>query len=293
MIKRSIGLVALVATVAVTVPLIGAPDATQASSVTAGRVHAQFQPTDGKIFVLVIGNDARSGNPNSSRADAIHIAGIDTKSMRGGILNFPRDTYVSIPGHGSGRINEALTYGGPQLLARTLEKITGIRIDYWVMVGFEGFQGIVSALGGVRIHFNEPLFDTGSGAHIRAGTRRLGGKSSLAFVRARKSLPSGDIGRSTNQGRFLIGLLRKLRGEVHTNPASVLRWMAVTRRFARLDIPADELFRLGVLASQVSARDVGNVTIPVRIGFAGAASVVFIEPRAQDIFKRFRKTARL
>lgn len=69
--------------------------------------------------------------------------------------------------------------------------------------------------------------------------------------------------------------------------------MAVTRRFARLDIPADELFRLGVLASQVSARDVGNVTIPVRIGFAGAASVVFIEPRAQDIFKRFRKTARL
>lgn len=66
MIKRSIGLVALVATVAVTVPLIGAPDATQASSVTAGRVHAQFQPTDGKIFVLVIGNDARSGNPNSS-----------------------------------------------------------------------------------------------------------------------------------------------------------------------------------------------------------------------------------
>lgn len=294
MVKQAIGVVVIVAAVTVSIPLIGESSPTPVSSITAGRVHSEFQPNDGKIFVLAIGNDARSGNPDRSRADAIHIIGIDTKTMRGGILNFPRDTYVSIPGHGQGRINEALNLGGPELLARTLEEITGVRIDYWVMVGFEGFLGIIRDLGGVKLHFEENIYDPGgSGAHIGAGTQRLGGTSSLAFVRTRKSLPRGDIDRSTNQGRFLLGLLKKLRGEVASNPARLLSWIATTRRHARLDIPADELFRLGVLASQVSPRDVGNVTIPVRIGFAGAASVVFIEPTARPIFARFRKTARL
>jgi LCP family protein required for cell wall assembly len=288
------GLVAMVTAATVSIPLIGPPPSKPVSSIGAGRVHSQFQPKDGKIFVLAIGNDARSGNPDRSRADAIHLIGIDTKTMRGGILNFPRDTYISIPGHGPGRINEALYLGGPKLLARTVEEITRIRVDYWVMVGFEGFQGIVRGLGGVKLHFDENIYDPGgSGAHIGAGTQELGGTASLAYVRTRKSLPNGDIGRSTNQGRFLLGLLRKLRGQVASNPASLLKWMALTRRHARLDIPADELFKLGVLASQVSARDVGNVTIPVRIGFAGAASVVFMEPGAQEIFARFRKTGRL
>ena len=107
------------------------------------------------LFVLVIGNDARAGNPDRSRADAIHIVGLDTKTLRGGILNFPRDTWVSIPGHGSGKINEALYDGGPQLLARTLENLTGIRIDLWVMTGFEGFKPVMTSfilgiIGGVK-----------------------------------------------------------------------------------------------------------------------------------------------
>jgi polyisoprenyl-teichoic acid--peptidoglycan teichoic acid transferase len=294
MIKRAVALLALIAAATFLVPFVsGGRDTTTASSISA-RVHSEFQPNEGKIFVLVIGNDAREGNPDNSRADAIHIAGIDTESMRGGILNFPRDAWVSIPGHGSGRLNEALTLGGPRLLARTLENITGIRIDYWVMVGFEGFQGIVRDLGGVKLHFPQPVFDPGgSGAHIEAGTRRLGGTSSLAFVRARHSLPHGDIDRTSNQGRFLLALLRKLRGGVASSPASLLRWMAITRHHARLNIPSAELFRLGVLVSQVSASDIGNLTVPVRIGFVGAASVVFIEPEAQPIFKRFRQTARL
>lgn len=292
--KRAVGLLALIASVAAVVPLVNGEQTTVASSIRAGRVHAEFQPNNGKIFVLAIGNDARSGNPDRSLADAIHIIGIDTKTMKGGILNFPRDSWVAIPGHGSGRINEALNLGGPQLLARTLEKITGIRIDYWVMVGFEGFQGIIRDLGGVSLYFPRDVFDPGgSGAHIRAGHRRLGATSSLAFVRTRKSLPHGDIDRSTNQGRFLLALLEKLRREVVSQPATLLRWMAVTRRHARLDIPADELFRLAVLASQIAPGDVGNVTIPVRLGFAGSASVVFIQPRAKVIFKRFRATGRL
>lgn len=294
MIKRGIALVALVASVCFAMPLVGDDGAISAASLVAGRVHADFQPTDGKIFVLVIGNDARAGNPDRSRADAIHIAGIDTKTMKGGILNFPRDSWVNVPGHGSGRINEALYQGGPELLARTLESITGIRIDYWVMVGFQGFQGIIKKLGGVKFKVNRDVYDPGgSGAHIPAGTKWLGPAASLAFVRTRHSFPNGDIDRTTNQARYLLALLKKLRGEASRNPASLLRWMAITRAYARLDISADELFELGVLASQVKPSDVGIKTVPVTIGSVGAASVVFIQPGAQSIYQRFRSSGRL
>ena len=67
----------------------------------------------------------------------------------------------------------------------------------------------------------------------------------------------------------------------------------MTRRFARFDLGAAEMFRLGVLASQVDPEKVGNVTVPVSYGAVGSASVVFISPEAQDIYERFRDTASL
>lgn len=289
MIKRAIALIALIASVCALAPIAGDETTTTAAPVTGGRVHAEFQPKDGKIFVLIIGSDARSGNPDRVRADAIHLAGINTKTMKGGILNFPRDSWINIPGSGTGRINETLYRGGPELVAKTVESLTGIRIDYWLMTGFVGFENAINALGGVRLKFREGMFDPGgSGAAIPAGTKWLHGGASLAYVRTRKSLAGGDVARTTNQGKFLLALLRKLRREVENNPAKTLEWMRLARKWTRLDIPPDELFRLAVLTSQVELEDVGSVTVPVRLGTAGAASVVFIQPGAQSIYNRFK-----
>lgn len=293
MIRRALAMTALVATVAMGIPLVGA-DGRSADAPAAGRVHASYQPTDRKVFVLVIGTDARSGNPTNARADAIHIVGVDTRTLRGGVLNFPRDSWVSIPGHGSGKINEALTAGGPELLARTLESITGIKLDYWLMTGFEGFQAMVARLGGVEMSLRQDIYDPGgSGASIQAGKRRLTGVDSLAFVRTRKSLPGGDVTRTTNQGRFLIAMLKELRGEVARDPAAVLRWHIVGMGNTRMSLSPDEAFRLGVLATQIRPSRVGNVTVPVSIGSVGAASVVFISPGAESIYRRFERKAAL
>src|SRR5918996_2091860 len=173
MIKRASALLVFVVLVSALVPLLGpARSANDNAPIAAGRVHRRFQPSKGKIFVLVIGSDARHGNPNL-RADAIHIAGINTKTMRGGILNFPRDSYVNIPGHGSAKINEALYRGGPQLLARTLEAETGIRLDYWALVGFEGFEDIIRTVGPIPMRLSGPVYDQGgSGARLSAGRTR-------------------------------------------------------------------------------------------------------------------------
>ncbi|MGH2791608.1 MAG: LCP family protein [Actinomycetota bacterium] len=289
MIKRSIALLALVASVCVMAPLAGDRSSSTAAPITGGRVHQDFQPRDGKVFVLIIGNDARSGNPDRSRADAIHLAGINTRTMKGGVLNFPRDSYINIPGSGSGRINEALYRGGPELVVRSVESLTGIRIDYWLMTGFVGFQKAIEDLGRVPMKINQGIYDQGgSGAKIPAGTEWLYGASSLAYVRTRKAFAGGDIARTTNQGKYLLALLRKLRTDIERNPASMFEWMGVARKWTRLDIPPDELFRLAVLASQVKPGDVGNVTVPVTVGSAGAASVVFIQPEANSIYSRFK-----
>lgn len=277
-----------------TVLLPAAPRrASGATGMKIGRVHARFQPQDGKVFALLIGHDARPGE-SRSRADAIHIAGINTKTMKGGILNFPRDSYVSIPGVGRGRINDALFYGGPELLAKTLESLTGIRIDYWVLMGFEEFQGAVGALGGVKMKIPSPVYDPGaSGARLDAGEQVLMGWQALAYARARKVFQGGDVQRTTNQGRFLLAALKKFGKETSQNPAKIFKWMEVVERFGRNDLTPDEMFMLGVLTSQVKKQDVGNVTIPTSGGNVGAASVLFISPGAQNLYRRFRETGSL
>ncbi|MDQ3939818.1 MAG: LCP family protein, partial [Actinomycetota bacterium] len=219
MIKRVIALAALVAVIAVLIPFLGPRERIAAAPVQIGRVHKTFHPATGKIYVLVIGNDARSGNPDQSRADAIHIVGINTERMRGGILNFPRDSWVNIPGRGSSKINEALYDGGPVLLAKTLENLTGIRIDYWVMAGFEGFEDMIRAVGGIHINVRERIYDIGwSGADLKPGKQVVGHSQALAFNRARHAFAGGDVTRTTNQARFLLWMLKELRGEVAANP---------------------------------------------------------------------------
>lgn len=291
MIKRIGALLALLALICVLVPVFGPESETVAAPLVMGRVHEEFQPTDGKIFILVIGSDARAGNPDRSRADAIHIVGVNTETMRGGILNFPRDSWVNVPGYGSSKMNEALYSGGPALLAKTLEGVTGVQIDYWVLTAFEGFEGIVQDLNGVEMTIPQRVDDNWSGAHLKAGKQNLTRWEALSYVRSRHAFAGGDVARSTHQADFLLAMLRKLRGQVDKNPAKLLDWIAIARRHTKLDVPASEQFRLGVLASKLSAKDVGNVTVPVQIGAVGAASVVFIQPGAEQIFKRFRENA--
>jgi LCP family protein required for cell wall assembly len=294
MIRRAAVLMSFLMAVSLAVPLIGEPDPPTFAA-TFGRIHRNFHPVDKhKIFILVIGNDAREGNPDNVRADALHVIGFNTKTMRGGILNFPRDSYVSIPGSGSGRINESLYRGGPELVARTVESVTGVQLDYWIMTGFEGFRDIVYRIGKIPYKIRRDIFDpVGSGAYLPAGTKYLKGEQALAYVRTRKAFGDGDIARTTNQASFMLALLKKFRDEVGDDPAQLLRWISITRSYTRNDVSADQMFRLAILASQVKRRHFRSVTVPVSYGSVGAASVVFIQPGAESIYAKFRRTASL
>ena len=97
---------------------------------------------DGLVFVLAIGSDARPGSdPRRGNADSIHLLAVDPATGSGTVLGLPRDAWVEIPGRGKGKINSALRLGGPQLLAETFRKLTGLPVHYTILTGFDGFHG--------------------------------------------------------------------------------------------------------------------------------------------------------
>lgn len=239
------------------------------------------EPTD-PVFALVVGTDYRPG-VDGHRADAIHLVGLHPGRRAGTILNIPRDTWVAIPGHGGGKINSATTFGGPELLAGTVERLTGIRPHFVISTDFAGFEGMVDELGGLTVDVPVPMDDRASGAVFRGGPHHMNGFAALAFSRNRY-VEGGDFTRTANQAHLILAALGELR-QRGTDPADVARYLGVLVRRARIDgVSIAELYRLGRLALSVEPAGLRNVTMPGVIGQAGAASVVHPAAPAAAIF---------
>ena len=106
---------------------------------------------NGTQFLLLIGSDLRPG-VGGSRGDALHVLAVNPKLHKGTILNIPRDTCAAIPGYGAAKINAANAYGGPPLMAQTINQMLGVHIRYSVLVDFAGFGALVNGVGGVTIN---------------------------------------------------------------------------------------------------------------------------------------------
>jgi polyisoprenyl-teichoic acid--peptidoglycan teichoic acid transferase len=167
--------------------------------------------------VALLGSDASADGV--SRSDTIVVA----KAGRG-MVAVPRDTLVEIPGVGEDKINVAFAAGGPELTVETLENLTELPIDNYVVVHFDGVEDIVNAMGGITVEVEEPI-EVGIGGRpvsIPAGTQTLDGFEALAYVRYRGT-PTADIGRIGRQQRFLQELAREA-----TSPAKLPRLPATT-----------------------------------------------------------------
>jgi LCP family protein required for cell wall assembly len=174
-------------------------------------------PFGGQRAVL-LGSDARAGE--ASRSDTIVVA-----KAGGGMLAVPRDTLVEIPGVGEDKINAAFAVGGSELTVETLENLTGLPINNYVVVHFDGVEDIVSALDGITLEIEQPIEVgiEGRRVYIPAGTQTLNGTEALAYVRYRGG-PTADIGRIGRQQKFLQALAREA-----TSPANLPRLPATAR----------------------------------------------------------------
>ncbi|MDQ3978865.1 MAG: LCP family protein [Actinomycetota bacterium] len=246
-------------------------------------------PPDRPFFVLVVGTDARPGEP-VGRGDALHLIGVNADARKASILNIPRDSWVSVPGRGTDKINAAHLMGGPRLQARAVANLVGVEIPFVVTTGFEGFTGMVDELGGVDVDVPFSMADANSGAFFEAGLNHLDGSGALAFSRNR-GIPGGDLRRTEHQGLLIIAGLAKLRAE-EPDVVKTLQWLAVLLRYGRVDgAGLGDLYRLGRLALSIDAEDVHAVTVPGTLGRAANQSVVFLDPAADALFADFRDDA--
>ena len=259
------------------------------AGIVIGRAHGGYtpQPTGGRtIAILAVGSDARPGqNPLASRADSIHVIFLQPRKGQAVIVGIPRDSWVSIPGHGSDKINSAMSSGGPRRLVQTIERNFGARIDYWAVTTFSGIARMVDQVGGLQVRIPFEMHDPYSGANFHRGLRRLRGKQVLAFARDRHSVASGDFGRQENGGRVFVSALVQFRKEYRRNPSRLLRWVAAGVRNMDTELSVDELVGLAFTATHVEMKHVRNVVLPGGTGSIGGLSVVTLSmSAARSIF---------
>ncbi|MDK8626393.1 LCP family protein [Corynebacterium appendicis] len=179
---------------------------------------------------LIVGSDSREGltekdidrlgtggDIGTGRTDTIMLMHIPNGGQAT-LVSIPRDSYVEIPGYGMDKINAAFAFGGPKLLAETVENATNLRIDHYAEVGMGGLASITDAAGGVELCPAEPIDDPLAQLNIQAGCQKMDGPTALGYVRTRATA-MGDLDRVQRQREFVSALMKKaLSPTVLLNP---------------------------------------------------------------------------
>ncbi len=190
-----------------------------------------------EMNLLLVGMDSRTGLTAEQQAqfstgdpdgvlntDSMMLVHLPGDGSGASFVSLPRDTYVSIPEHGMGRLNSAYSRGysaaegsdaekdsaGAQLLTQTVSQFTGLRIDHFAAIDLLGFINISCIVGGVQVNMCLATSDSLSGADFPAGVQTIGGDDALKFVRQRHGLPNFDLDRVVRQQVYIAGMLRQI-----------------------------------------------------------------------------------
>lgn len=222
---------------------------------------------------LLVGSDSRSGLSSEEetnlatggevgpeRTDTIILIHVP-ENGKTTLVSLPRDSYVSIPGHGRDKLNASFAFGGPQLLVQTVEIATGVRIDHYAQIGFGGFASVVDTLGGIDVCLENPISDPLAGIDLPAGCQTLDGPQALGFVRTRATALA-DIDRMNNQRQFMSALLKKATSAgTLANPFTL--WPLARDTAASLQVDeGDHIWHLAKLAWAMRGDTVAT-TVPV------------------------------
>lgn len=142
------------------------------------------------------------------RSDIIVLAHITDDRKQVYLVNFPGDMYVDVPGYGEDTISSAYRYGGPQLLARTLQQLVDVPIDHAGVITFTGLQGMADGLRGVDVTVGEASSGPGLTTLLK-GVNHLDGAAALGFIRERRQPGETDITRGRRQLTFIQALMVK------------------------------------------------------------------------------------
>ncbi|ADV66392.1 LCP family protein [Deinococcus maricopensis] len=184
------------------------------------------------------------------------------------LLNIPRDTWTNIPGWGYGKINGANPHGGPDLLVRAVQQVTGVGVDGYALLSLRALRDLTDAAGGVPVTVEKPMRydDNAAKLHINLmpGEHRLNGAQAEGFLRFRHD-GLGDIGRVRRQQAFLGALSARLR-----SPLNVWRLPAVAGaldRNVRTNVAREQV--AGMLGVLLTRPNVSTTLLPGAFGPGG------------------------
>ena len=302
-VGKIVALIASLAVVAVTAfaisvdSLVGRID----SGTTVNSTESSASSTQGSLDtpepmnILIMGSDTRDGQGEgfgslaafggSARSDTTVLVHVSADRSRALLVSIPRDSWVEIPACTTAagetsqpridRFNVAFALGGPDCTIETLELLTGIKIDHWATIDFNGFIKVVDALGGVEVCLDRAVKDRKSKLDLPAGRTNVDGAQALAFVRARFNIgDGGDLSRMRRQQAFMASIVRKASStKLLLNPVQLLRVIDATTKSISTDSALASSRRISEIAldlSGIKPEEVRFVTVPSRIRGDGA-----------------------
>jgi LCP family protein required for cell wall assembly len=248
------------------------------------KKHGQDKP----LNILLLGSDTRKGQTGHIGGDTpglsdttilLHVSA-DRKLAYG--VSLPRDAMVQRPacqrkdGHGKdpgglSQFNAAYAVGGPLCTVHTVEKLTNIRINHFVVIDFNGFRKMVDSLGGVEVCVPKEVNDTTGHIYLPAGTYNVKGQRALDYVRVRHDIgtaENGDIGRMKRQQTFLASMANKVvSAGTLANPVRLYKFLDAATKSLTTDSELASLNKLAGLAKSLKGIGLDHIqflTVPFR-----------------------------
>jgi LCP family protein required for cell wall assembly len=263
------------------------------NSVDVGDVGNKNVTSDAPLNILIIGTDKRTGKGNEGYGDKGSAGHADTNILfhvskdrtNATALSIPRDLITNIPecettlpdgtkkvipGTQHIRFNVSLGQDGrdPGCTMRTVEEITGLKVDHFMMVDFNAVKELSTAVGGVKVCLAHPVKDPKSHLDLPEGKSKIQGEDALAFVRTRHSFGNqSDLDRIKVQQQFIGSMIRQMKSDdTLTSPTKLYKLANAATKALTVDKPIGSGTKLVSLAKELSKVDTKNitfVTVPV------------------------------
>ncbi len=251
--------------------------------------------------ILLVGSDARedmtaeerselgTGSAEGRRTDTMLLLYVPPEG-NSALVSLPRDSLVSVPGHGKNKLNAAYALGGAPLLIESVEQNTGVRVDAYMEIGFTGLVDVVDAVGGIEVCPESAMQDKDAHINIPAGCQTVDGVTALGYVRARKSDARGDLGRIERQREVIGKIMKKAASPLSIlNPVTYWRLnMAAAKSVARgEDTGLAALTSIGSGLFQTATGAGLSLTVPVAnadYNSSVGSAVLWDESASQELF---------
>lgn len=277
------------------------------------RTYEKERPTPVAVDaenILLIGSDSRSGDnkkygrdSGTQRSDTTILLHLSADKKNATAVSIPRDLMTDIPDcikkdktrtkPQFAQFNWAFEFGGTACTVRTVEKMTGIRINHYMVIDFEGFKGMVDAVDGVEVCLKKPVDDKDAHLKLPAGRQTLRGEQALGYVRARHSIGNGsDTERIQRQQQFLGSLVKKVQSNgVLLNPTRLYPVLDAATRSLTTDPGLDtlkDLYDLTRRMRDIPTENVRFLTVPREPYTADPNRDQLVQPEAGKLFGLLR-----